>query len=113
MFISQMGKSLRTTSPLTEAMVLQAGADRGSAVSSDTAARLVGAGWKDQLANAFSKVKHIYESSKPIISGVKRALEDSGSSTAGNVAKAMGSVGYGRSHGKGAMSGAALSDRFN
>jgi len=59
----------------------------------DSLSRYVGAGMFSSLANVLSKVKDVYERTKPIVSAVKGALPDSG--MMGKVKGALGHVGYG------------------
>lgn len=112
MFVSQMGKSLRTTQPLTAPMMLQAMSDVGAHVSSQSVARLIGGGWTDRLSGFVSKAKQFYDSSKPYVSAAKRALESSGNEYAQKAAGALGAVGYGARSGAGRATGSGLETRF-
>ncbi len=72
-------------------------------------ARYVGAGVMDKMGNAMSRMKELYSASKPTVSAVKKCLEGMPQEGARGVAKALGSVGYGR---RGARSAHPLADRL-
>jgi hypothetical protein len=82
-----------------------------SAQTHDGLKRLVGGKLSfGSLANIFNKAKELYEQTKPIVSGVKGMLPDSG--MLGKVKGAMGSVGYGTGAGTGAGKKMNLSQRL-
>ena len=80
MFVSQMGKSIRTTAPLTEAKVYQAAqAASGAAVSSEHAVALVGGDYSSRLASGASGLKHhdhILAAVMRNAPGVKRSADE-------------------------------------
>ena len=69
-------------------------------------ARLVGG--RFNLSNAMTRLKEVYQATKPAVTCIKGALGQSGNPTAGRVANALGAVGYGR----GKKSHSALADRL-
>jgi hypothetical protein len=60
----------------------------------------VGGSILGSLGNAITRIKDVYEKTKPYVSAVKGCLEHgakaTGNETMGKISKAMGSVGYGR-----------------
>jgi len=61
--------------------------------TTESLSRLVGTGFLDKMGSMFSKAKDIYSASKPLISGIKGLLPDSG--VFGKVKSGLSSVGYG------------------
>jgi hypothetical protein len=105
---SANGRSIRTTTPLTEADVLGANGDATEVMTQAQMQRLVGSGIGSFLANAVAKAKGFYEQTKPAISGVKRLLANSDNPTAKRVADGLSKVGYGVRTG----AGSELESRF-
>ena len=98
-FESQSGSSRVVKSVLSEADIISAPPSaNGMALK-----RLVGHGFLDNLGSAFGKAKQIYDATKPLISGVKGMLPDSG--FLGKVKDVAGKVGYGGNSGGGGASG--------
>jgi hypothetical protein len=60
----------------------------------DSLTRMVGTGFMDKLGSFLSKAKDIYSSTKPIVSGIKNMLPESG--MFGKVKSGLSSVGYGQ-----------------
>lgn len=102
-FVSQHGRSSRTTMPLVEADVLGA-SDITKSITIQDLKRMVGRGWASSLANAFSKARSLYQEYKPVISSVKNALKSTDHEGAKKVAHALETVGFGARTGSG-MSG--------
>ena len=98
-FESQSGSSRVVKSVLSEADIISAPPSaNGMALK-----RLVGHGFLDNLGSAFGKAKQIYDATKPLVSGVKGMLPDSG--FLGKVKDVAGKVGYGGNSGGGGASG--------
>lgn len=75
----------------------------------DSLTRMVGNGFMDKLGSFLSKAKDIYSSTKPIVSGIKNMLPESG--MFGKVKSGLSSVGYGQAGAGAAGAGMAGAGR--
>lgn len=105
-FFESLGGSSRVIKGvLSEADIISAEPVEG--MSRESLKRIVGSGFFDRLGSFLSKAKDIYSSTKPIVSGIKGLLPESG--VLGNVKKGLHAVGYGGAYAAaGAPAGAGL-----
>lgn len=110
-FFESLGGSSRVIKGvLSEADIISAEPVEG--MSREGLSRMVGAGFMDKLSSFLSKAKDIYSATKPVVSGIKGLLPDSGA--LGTMKKGLSAVGYGQA-GAGVSAGAgkkSLSSRL-